>query len=205
MGEDVQMKAPDTSAGRSNRKIALACAAGFVGMIGVSYASVPLYDMFCRVTGYGGTTQRADQAAEHVLDRVVTIRFDANIAGGMPWEFRPEQREMKVRLGEVAQAHYMAKNLFSQPVRGRATFNVTPLSAGAYFNKMECFCFTDTELQPGETLDMPVVFFVDPDLAAVAQLSKVDTITLSYTFFPIDSERPQARSDNMNLDDRAGG
>ncbi len=199
---------PSRDAGKANRKLALACAAGFFGMIGVSYAAVPLYKIFCQVTGYGGTTQRAEQAADKILDRVITVRFDANIAGGLPWEFKPKQREMRVRLGEVAQAHYEAHNLFDTPFRGRATFNVTPLSAGAYFNKMECFCFTDTELKPGETLDMPVVFFVDPDLDEVSQLAKVESITLSYTFFPIDSDGPQARTEienEVNLDDRAGG
>jgi cytochrome c oxidase assembly protein subunit 11 len=192
--------------GRANRRIVLACALTFCAMVGLTFASVPLYRLFCQVTGFGGTTQRAEQPSDRILDRVVTIRFDANVAGGLPWEFKPVQRELKVRLGEVAEARYMARNLTGTPVRGRATFNVTPLSAGAYFNKMECFCFTDTELQPGESMDMPVVFFVDPDLEELEQLSKVATITLSYTFFPIDSDGPQARAaTEANLDERAGG
>jgi cytochrome c oxidase assembly protein subunit 11 len=120
------------------------------------------------------------------------VRFDANIAGGLPWEFRPEQREITLNAGETVQIAYKAANLFDKPTAGRATFNVTPAIAGAYFNKVECFCFTDTTLKPGETLDMPVVFYVDPDIVDVPELKDIKTITLSYTFFPIEGQEPVA-------------
>jgi cytochrome c oxidase assembly protein subunit 11 len=160
-------------------------------MVGMSYAAVPLYAMFCQLTGYGGTTQRVEQYSDRILDKTVTVRFDANTSG-VPWDFRPAAREMTIRIGETAQAHYFATNLVGVPTGGRATFNVTPEMAGAYFNKVECFCFTDTTLQPGETLDMPVVFYVDPDIVDVPELKDIRTITLSYTLFPTDAEKPLA-------------
>lgn len=177
---------------RSNRLVAVACLAFFGGMVGMAYAAVPLYAMFCQITGYGGTTQRVEQYSDRVLDRTITVRFDANVSGGLPWNFQPVQREMTMNVGETSQAHYTAANPFSVPTAGRATFNVTPEMAGAYFNKVECFCFTDTTLKPGETLDMPVVFYVDPDIVDVPELKDITTITLSYTFFPIETEKPVA-------------
>lgn len=176
---------------KSNLVVAGICAAFFVGMIGMAYASVPLYRLFCQVTGYGGTTQRVTQYADKVLDREITIRFDANTAG-VPWDFRPVQRTVKVRIGETSQAHYVATNKLDIPATGRATFNVVPQLAGAYFNKVECFCFTDQTLKPGETVDMPVVFYVDPDIVDVPELKDITTITLSYTMFPGDEEKPLA-------------
>ncbi|MEW9806936.1 cytochrome c oxidase assembly protein [Mesorhizobium marinum] len=181
----------DRSKKNSNRLVAGVCLAFFGGMVGMAYAAVPLYEMFCRVTGYGGTTQRVEQFADRVLDRQITVRFDANVAG-VPWDFKPTQRAITMNIGETAQAHYTATNTFSIPTGGRATFNVTPELAGAYFNKVECFCFTDTTLKPGETLDMPVLFYVDPDIEDVPELKNVKTITLSYTFFPIEAEKPVA-------------
>jgi len=181
---------PDTA--RRNRLVAMICIGFFGGMLGMAYAAVPLYDMFCKVTGYGGTTQRVDQYSDRILDREITVRFDANVSGGLPWDFKPVAREMKLKIGETAQAHYTATNMFSVPTNGRATFNVTPDMAGAYFNKVECFCFTDTTLKPGDTLDMPVVFYVDPDIVDVPELKNITTITLSYTFFPIDAAKPVA-------------
>ncbi|MBL8581517.1 MAG: cytochrome c oxidase assembly protein [Rhizobiaceae bacterium] len=175
-----------------NRVTAVACLAFFGGMIGMAYASVPLYAMFCQITGYGGTTQRVEQYSDRVLDRKITVRFDANVSGGLPWGFKPVAREVTMRIGETTQAHYSASNPFTTPTAGRATFNVTPELAGAYFNKVECFCFTDTTLKPGETIDMPVVFYVDPDIVDVPELKDIKTITLSYTFFPIDTARPLA-------------
>ena len=179
---------------RSNRTIVLVCLTFLGTMLGMSYAAVPLYDMFCRMTGYGGTTQRVTQYSDVVLDREVTVRFDANVAGGLPWDFRPAAREVTVRIGETTQAHYAARNVFSRPTSGRATFNVTPELAGAYFMKVECFCFTDNELAPGETMDMPVVFYVDPAIVDVPELKNIHTITLSYTFFPIDGDGSQGRT-----------
>src|SRR5690606_30940441 len=137
---------------------------------------------------------RVAQYSDVILDREVTVRFDANVAGGLPWEFKPAAREVKVRIGETTQAHYAAKNVFSKPTSGRATFNVTPQLAGAYFMKVECFCFTDNELAPGETMDMPVVFYVDPAILDVPELKNIGTITLSYTFFPIDQDGSQDRT-----------
>ena len=197
---------------RSNRLVVSICLAFFGGMLGMAYAAVPLYDMFCRVTGYGGTTQRVDQYSDRVLDREITVRFDANVAGGIPWDFKPVKRDITLKIGETAQAHYTATNMFSVPNAGRATFNVTPDMAGAYFNKVECFCFTDTTLQPGDTMDMPVVFYVDPDIVDVPELKNITTITLSYTFFPIEAEKPVAAApraggsaNETNTDDNLGG
>lgn len=194
---------------RSNRVIAGVCLAFFAGMVGAAYAAVPLYAMFCQITGYGGTTQRVEQYSDRILDQKITVRFDANVAG-VPWDFQPVQREMTMRIGKTAQAHYQAVNSFSKPTAGRATFNVTPEMAGAYFNKVECFCFTDTTLQPGETLDMPVVFYVDPDIVDVPELKNLKTITLSYTFFPIETPKPVAASESkkptdLKTDAKLGG
>ena len=177
---------------RSNKVIAAACLAFFGAMVGVSFAAVPLYQLFCQVTGYGGTTQRVEQYSDRVLDREITIRFDANVSGGLPWEFKPAQRSVTLKIGETAQVAYKAKNIFGTPTSGRATFNVSPHLAGSYFNKVECFCFTDTELKPGETLDMPVVFYIDPAIDDVPELKNVHTITLSYTFFPLVADKPVA-------------
>lgn len=176
---------------KSNRVVAAVCLAFFTGMVGMAYAAVPLYSLFCQVTGYGGTTQRTTQYADRVLDRDITIRFDANSAG-IPWNFEPVARAMTIKIGETAQAHYTATNLSDKPVTGRATFNVTPELAGGYFNKVECFCFSDTTLKPGETLDMPVVFYVDPDIVDLPEMKDVKTITLSYTMFPVEGEKPVA-------------
>ncbi len=189
---DNRQRDTGSSKERANRTIAVACAAGFASMIGVAYASVPLYQIFCQVTGYGGTTQRVTQYSDTVLDRTIKVRFDANAAASLPWEFKPLQREVTLKLGETTKILYQARNLFAQPNSGRATFNVTPQAAGAYFNKVECFCFTDTTLEPGETLDMPVVFYVDPDIVNSEELANIGTITLSYTFFPVETEQPVA-------------
>lgn len=200
---------PNLRKERSNRLIAGACLAFFAGMVGMAYAAVPLYKMFCQVTGYGGTTQRVEQYSDRILDRDITVRFDANTAG-IPWDFKPVARDVTIKIGETTQASYTATNLFSQPVSGRATFNVTPELAGAYFNKVECFCFTDTELKPGETLDMPVVFYVDPAIVDVPELKNIKTITLSYTFFPKDGSlpvavAPKAEGDTTSNDGQFGG
>jgi cytochrome c oxidase assembly protein subunit 11 len=185
--------APDKRGNRrSDLKVAIACVAFFASMIGVTYASVPLYQLFCQITGYGGTTQKAEAAPANVLNRTITVRFDANVASGLPWEFQPKQREVTIRLGETADVAYFAKNIFTKPTRGKASFNVTPKLAGAYFNKLQCFCFTDTTLKPGETLDMPVQFFVDPEIIEEVDLKDIKTITLSYTFFPSIDEEPVA-------------
>jgi cytochrome c oxidase assembly protein subunit 11 len=177
---------------RANKLVAGICLAFFGGMIGMAYAAVPLYAMFCQMTGYGGTTQRVEQYSDRVLDRTITVRFDANVSGGLPWDFKPAARDLTMKIGETTEARYTATNLFGTPAAGRATYNVTPEMAGSYFNKVECFCFTDTVLKPGETLDMPVVFYVDPDIVDVPELKDITTITLSYTFFPIEEEKSLA-------------
>lgn len=176
---------------RSNRVVAGLCIAFFASMIGAAYASVPLYTMFCKLTGYGGTTQRVEQYSDKVIDRKITVRFDANTAG-VPWQFGPEQRDITMKMGETVKIAYKATNLFDKPTAGRATFNVTPELAGAYFNKIECFCFTDTTLKGGESIEMPVVFFVDPAIDDVPELKSMTTITLSYTLFPTEAAKPVA-------------
>lgn len=189
----------------SNRLIAGACVAFVGGMVGMAYAAVPLYQLFCQVTGYGGTTQRVTQYSDRVLDRTITVRFDANTSGALPWDFAPVQRDVTMPIGETVLIKYKATNQFSQPASGRASFNVTPEIAGAYFNKVECFCFTDTTLQPGETLEMPVVFYVDPDIVDQPELKNVKTITLSYTFFPTRDEPAASAARTEASQDRTGG
>ncbi len=170
-------------------------AAGFVaGMIGLSYAAVPLYDLFCRVTGYGGTTQVADAAPGQIVDRVIKVRFNADVAREMPWRFQPAQREMELKIGQSGLAFYNAANPTADQITGTATFNVTPQKAGIYFSKMECFCFTEQTLAPGQTVEMPVEFFVDPELVDDPNMDDVNTITLSYTFFR--TEETAGRADD---------
>jgi len=171
-----------------NGRIAFFCLAGVAAMIGVSFAAVPLYQLFCQVTGYGGTTQRVEQFSDTILDRTMTVRFDANASSGLGWDFKPVQRSVELRIGESTQVAYQAVNVVDRPTRGQATFNVTPQAAGAYFNKIECFCFTETTLEPGESIDMPVLFFIDPAIVDAPETKNINTITLSYTFFSLDEE-----------------
>lgn len=152
-------------------------------MVGMSFAAVPLYDLFCRVTGFGGTTQAAEAAPTEIGDRLVTVRFDAN-SQGLNWDFRAGDKPVELRVGEVGEAVYLATNFGSLASVGTSTFNVTPQAAGAYFNKLECFCFTEQPLSTGETAELGVVFFVDPAINDDPQLDSIKTITLSYTFFP---------------------
>lgn len=168
------------------RRTAGLLAAVVVGMVGMSFAAVPLYDLFCRVTGYGGTPARAALAPGAETEDRVTVRFDAGLARGMPWVFRPVQREVEVALGERALAFYRAHNPTSEPVKGIASFNVLPFEAGAHFSKIECFCFVEQTLAPGETVEMPVAFFVDPAIREDPEAAEVSEITLSYTFFVAD-------------------
>ena len=167
-----------------NRFLAIALVAIVGGMVGLTYASVPLYSLFCRVTGYAGTTQRATVGADHMLDRNVVVRFDANVAG-LPWAFRPEKPQVTLKLGETAVVNFIAENLGKSATDGTATFNVQPETAGLYFNKIQCFCFTEQRLRPGERIEMAVQFFVSPDMADDRDLKGTRTITLSYTFFPV--------------------
>ncbi|MBU4527739.1 MAG: cytochrome c oxidase assembly protein [Hoeflea sp.] len=188
---DQQDKASKTAAS-ANMRIVIACSAFVISMVGVSFAAVPLYQLFCQVTGYGGTTQRVEQMSDTILDRMIKVRFDANVAAGLPWKFRPVEREVELRIGETIQIAYTAENVSDVSTFGQATFNVTPMAAGAYFNKIQCFCFTETELKPGEIMNMPVVFFVDPAIVDDPDAKNITTITLSYTFFPHASEKPVA-------------
>jgi cytochrome c oxidase assembly protein subunit 11 len=170
----------------ANTRTALRLGAVVVFMVGASFAAVPFYSWFCRVTGYGGTTSVASGAGADVLDRTVTVSFDANVASGMPWEFRPLQREMTVRLGETGLAFYEAYNPTDQPIAGQAGFNVVPFSVGGYFDKIACFCFELQVLQPGERVEMPVSFYVDPEMLADIEARGVTEITLSYTMYRTD-------------------
>ena len=173
---------------RKNARMGLIVLGVVVGMVGLSFASVPLYDMFCRVTGFGGTTQTSDVLPERVLERVVSIRFDANTARDMMWEFKPEQRSVDVRLGEKGITAYEAYNPHTSASTGTAIYNVTPLRAGQYFHKIQCFCFDAQSLQAGERVSMPILFYVDPAMDDDPNMDDVETITLSYTFFNSESE-----------------
>jgi cytochrome c oxidase assembly protein subunit 11 len=156
-------------------------------MVGLAFASVPLYRLFCQVTGFGGTTQRAEAATvPGSVGKIISVRFDANHAPGLPWEFKPERTTERVAIGAREIAFYTARNLSDRPVTGTATFNVSPTQAGQYFTKIQCFCFTNQTLKPGEQVRMPVVFYVDPKLLADEDASKISEITLSYTFYPVD-------------------
>ena len=163
---------------------------GVVVFMGImAYASVPFYDWFCRVTGFGGETNVASQGSDVILDREIKVRFDASLERGMPWEFKPLQREVSLRIGETGLAFYEAYNPTDRPVAGTASYNVAPYSAGYYFTKIECFCFTEQVLQPGERVQMPVTFFVDPEIMEDEEGKLLKTITLSYTFH--ETELPQ--------------
>ncbi len=179
-------RVPSVPDSGKNRKVALISAAVVAGMVGLSYAAVPLYQLFCQVTGFGGTTQRAEAAPGTTVDRQMTIRFDANTSSSLPWTFEPVQRSLDVKVGEENFAYYRATNNSDRPVTGSAIFNVTPDMTGAYFNKIECFCFTRQTLQPGQSVEMPISFFIDPAIVEDRGLDKVTTITLSYTFYPAD-------------------
>jgi cytochrome c oxidase assembly protein subunit 11 len=172
------------SSRRRDLLVAGACGAFVAGMIGLSYASVPLYDWFCRVTGFNGTTQVATSAPAEILDRFVTVRFDSNVGAGLPWRFVPERTSIDVRLGEVVTVGYSVINQSARETTGIASYNVAPLNWGSYFHKINCFCFTEQTLKPGERRDMTVVFYVDPSLVKDSDAREHNTITLSYTFYP---------------------
>jgi cytochrome c oxidase assembly protein subunit 11 len=164
--------------------IAFACGGFVATMVGVSYAAVPLYSWFCRTTGFGGTTQVSHAAPGPVSGRTVTVRFDSNVAPGLPWQFEPERRTVDVKLGEVVTIYYSVTNESARVTTGQAGYNVTPPTVGIYFEKINCFCFTQQTMKPGEKRDMAVVFYVDPKLAKDSEQDKLNNITLSYTFYP---------------------
>jgi cytochrome c oxidase assembly protein subunit 11 len=183
---------------RRNAGFALVLGGLVCGMIGLSFAAVPLYRIFCQVTGYGGTTRAAVAVPDVISDRTIKVRFNADISPDLPWRFRPEQHVVELHLGEQGLAFYRAKNLGSRAITGTATFNVTPPAAGQYFNKIDCFCFTEQRLEAGEEVDMGVTFFVDPAIAEDPDLAKLPDITLSYTFFPNPGESSAADSGEKN-------
>jgi cytochrome c oxidase assembly protein subunit 11 len=190
MSEPSNHRAP-----RRGRDVAVAAACGaFVAvMVGAAFAAVPFYNWFCRTTGFGGTTQVASVAPAGMLDRKITVRFDANVGPGLPWRFEPEVNSLDLRIGEVATVYYDVVNTSARPTDGQAAYNVTPPTVGAYFTKINCFCFTEQRLGPGEKRQMAVVFYVDPALAKDSDQDDLNTITLSYTFYPIrEPERPAA-------------
>lgn len=172
---------------RRNRRVAGLAGLGALAMLGASFAAVPLYDLFCRVTGYGGTPLVSKTAPDNVIDRRFVIRFDANVAPGLGWRFEPEMSEISLRAGEVKTVSYALRSLRDGPSTGIASYNVTPEQTGGYFNKIACFCFNEITLAPGETRSQEVVFYIDPAIAQDKTLDPIHTITLSYTFFPAKS------------------
>ena len=178
----------DNDLTRKNARLGLIVLAVVFGMVGLSFASVPLYRLFCQVTGFGGTTQTAEALPAEILDRVVTIKFDGTTSRGMAWDFGPEQREINVQLGQRGVTAYEAHNPLKTASKGMATYNVTPLKAGKYFHKIQCFCFDEQVLKGGERVSMPVLFYVDPAMDGDPNMDDVNTITLSYTFFNANTE-----------------
>ena len=177
----------------ANKRVVLMCTGLAAGMLGLSYAAVPLYTIFCQVTGFGGTTQRAEAPMDAPINRTMKVRFDANVQSALNWDFEPAQRQVEIKVGKQKLAFYRAQNNSKRQITGTATFNVSPPQAGAYFSKVECFCFTEQTLNPGQSVDMPVSFFIDPDIENDVDLRALKTITLSYTFYHVDEpERTSA-------------
>lgn len=195
------MTQPTTNPLKAHRRdmiVAASCGVFVALMVGVSYAAVPLYDWFCRTTGFGGRTQVAVAAPQGgPLERTISVRFDSNVTPGLPWRFEPEQNEIKVKLGEVFTVNYMVTNQAARETVGQASYNVAPSTTGIYFHKINCFCFTEQRLGPGEKREMPVVFYVDPELAKDSEMDDLKSITLSYSFFVVrEPARPVADRGN---------
>jgi cytochrome c oxidase assembly protein subunit 11 len=172
--------------------VAAICGLVVVLMVGAAYAAVPFYNWFCRATGFNGTTQVATSVpSAGPLARTVAVRFDSNVAGGLPWKFEPEKTEIEVRIGEVVTVYYTVTNQSARATTGQAAYNVAPLTVGAYFQKITCFCFTEQTMAPGEKREMPVVFYVDPAMVADHDNDTLNTITLSYTFYPVRDAQPK--------------
>jgi len=179
-------------AGKRNARVALICAAAFFGMVGAAYASVPLYKLFCQMTGFDGTVRKAELAPPRILDRKVTIRFDSNIRE-LPWSFSTEQTSQQVRIGDTGLAFFKVTNNSDKAMTGRAIYNVVPEQAGPYFQKLECFCFSNQTIAAGQTVEFPVVYFVDPQYADDPETKGKGEITLSYTFFPAVLDDPKQK------------
>lgn len=177
-----------------NRRTVLACSAAVLAMTGLSFAAVPLYNLFCKVTGFGGTPMVGTAATGKTSDRIVSVAFDANVAPALGWRFEAERTEIKAQVGVTQTVFYKITNTSSRPMTGIATYNVQPNQSGAYFVKIQCFCFTETTLQPGETLEAPVVFYIDPEIELNRELASLKSITLSYTYFPSKNGQPVAES-----------
>jgi len=175
-----------TAVAQKNNRTALIMALVAAGFLALAFASVPLYRMFCQATGFDGTPLRAEKAPGAVAGQI-GVRFDANVDPKLPWRFEPVRKQVRVAPGARSTIYYRATNLTARPITGEATFNVTPASAGQYFNKIECFCFTEQTLKPGESVEMPVVFYVDPNIRKDGDTKAIDEITLSYTFYPVES------------------
>lgn len=189
---------------KSDTKVALMCVAAVITMGCMAYAAVPLYQLFCQVTGLGGTTQRAEKPSDVVLNRTMTVRFDANVSPKLGWTFEPVQRTVEAHIGENMLVFYRATNTSDRPITGTATFNVAPDAAGLYFSKIECFCFKEQTLQPGQSVEMPVSFYLDPGLVKDPESSRLKAVTLSYTFYPIDSPQGgQAAAPEPKTDSRS--
>ena len=179
--------------------VAVCCGAFVALMVGAAYASVPLYTWFCKTTGFGGTTQVAERGPDQILGRELSVRFDSNVAPGLPWRFEPEVNEVKVRIGEVTTVHYKVINQAAREITAQASYNVTPPQVGGYFNKINCFCFTQQTLKAGETREMAVVFYIDPEIVKDRDQNDLNTITLSYTFYrQRDEARPVAEAPDGN-------
>ena len=178
----------------SNGSILVLCLVFVCGMVGMAYASVPLYRLFCQVTGYNGTTQRVEQYSDVILDKTMKVTFDSNTSNGLNWDFRPVDKMVEPRIGETIQVKFKATNRSPVATTGTAVFNVTPMEAGAYFNKVQCFCFTEQTLAPGQEVRMPVLFFVDPAILDDPDARNVQQITLSYTFHKAVAPRKEPTS-----------
>ena len=190
--------------GDHNARTAWTLVAVVSGMLALAYAASPLYDLFCRTTGFGGTPLVAEKGVQGterpMIDRTVNVRFDSNVDANLPWRFTPLEREVKIRLGEEKLAFYRVTNLSQRPIVGTSTYNVTPEHSGPWFNKLQCFCFTEQLLMPGQSIDMPVVFFVDPEMDKDRRYDNVRTITLSYTFFEAKTERAKTLLGSVSAD-----
>lgn len=182
------------NAASRNRRTVLACSAAVLAMTGLSFAAVPLYNLFCKVTGFAGTPMVGTAATGKTSDRIVQVAFDANVAPALGWRFEAERTEIKAQVGVTQTVFYKITNTSSRPMTGIATYNVQPNQSGAYFVKIQCFCFTETTLQPGETLEAPVVFYIDPEIELNRELASLKSITLSYTYFPSKNGQPVAES-----------
>lgn len=181
--------------------VAAACGVMVLAMAGLSFAAVPLYRLYCQVTGYQGTTQKAEKASDVVIDRVVRVHFDANVAADLPWKFEPVQSTLDVKVGENTLAFYRATNISDKPTTGTAVFNVTPDAVGPHFNKVQCFCFTEQKLEPGQSMEMAVSFFVDPTFVTDEETRHLPELTLSYAFYPVAApKKPQGHAEAASTD-----